>query len=113
MPAFFLPVSGSLVITTGNVIKGPASSGQVVHMGYLSRSTESITLYEDGNLSCNFGLRPPSSLSISMPLPMRDSLSFGGLMRFRIAFPMFSGVSPRMEFIFSWVENMFPTTGMS
>ena len=42
MPEFWRPVSGSLVITWGRVMKGPPSSGQQVRMGSRSRLASSM-----------------------------------------------------------------------
>ena len=65
IPAFWMPVSGSFVITMGSVTNGPPSPGQQVRMGRWSSSRSSrITFAWHGALFTFLGMIPAMSLSV-------------------------------------------------
>ena len=80
VPMLRMPVSGSRVITSGSVMNGPPSSGQVFRIGSSSRPPSIFTTSWHGASLTVFGIRSVSRLTsgISFSASMKP-LGIGGV----------------------------------
>ena len=91
IPTFLIPVSGSLVITIGRVIKGPPSFGQHFNTGRILKSGFcKITSWLFPLPDISFGIQDEILLSLGRSLSFSTKLAFGPIKsekRFSISFP--------------------------